>query len=429
MVVNINKMQNITVNKFNRMPLVDVTENKLYLVEQNIHEKDDLEMFITTSTSEYVKTEPTKELYIGFIYNKSDTISSFNSNEPVYTSITCFDGDNNNTILITEIDKNKYKYKNFTLDPCIHLINFKQNIQIKMPDYSHVILGNKCTYLHIYIYNQKPDAELYISENKNKFKLDFDYVNLTNHRIIYDGENISFAFFNELLYLRRNTFDFINHIMECNTDNLFSITLKSNINIDNNPKKMMDDSDNIVQDTRSKYNRFINRHKITNILHPDTCEYILLYSKPHLDIIAENNNKYNNYIDLSKTQEIKELVLFYVHRKIINNVNELYNIPADDYLVNPNFITITILSPEDLKQRNNVNLQIGTITIDIMLSHNNCKSHNFNDSTYTSLSIGDAIIYNNNTIKNFSNNNKEDVYLLSIFVDIISMQRMTSRFF
>ena len=56
-----------------------------------------------------------------------------------------------------------------------------------------------------------------------------------------------------------------------------------------------------------------------------------------------------------------------------------------------------------------------------------CKSPYFTDCTYTSLDVGDAIIYNNNLLKEFYNSKKDYVYLLSIFIDIVSMTRLITQ--
>ena len=416
-------MDNIKVNRFNQLPLIKLEENKLFLLDQNKNDKDNLETFITKSISHFKKPETIDELYVGFIYNQCDTITLEQLQEPIYTSITCLDGDDSNVLLITEIDKCKYNYKNFTSDDYIHLIRFKRNIQVQMPYYSHIILGSASRHIHIYLYNKKPDAELYVSENKSNCIESYDYENLTENKLLYDNVNLNFIFFNELLYFRRNTFEFITYIMECNPDNDSLITVRSNAIIDVNPKNLLSDIDN-MQDITANYNRFINRHILTGILDPDICEYILLYSKKYLDDIAKiSNPKGKNYLDLSIIPDLKEVALFYVHRKLMNKVYELYNIPHGEYFINPKFITITTTSSDALERANRI-APISAFTIDIMLSHDKCKSHHFNDSTYTSLSIGDAVIYNNSILKEYSNSNKDDIFFLTVFVEIISMQRL-----
>ena len=368
-------MLNIKVKKINRLPLVDINENQLFLLDKNNNDEDDLEIFIKASVNEYLSSEDYKQLHIGFIYNKTDTIK-FDKNKPIYKITTCINGDDKNTLLITEIDENKYTYKDFKPDESIHLIKFKQNTQVQLPNYCNIVLGNKCNYLDIYVYNHKPDAEFYIINKISKTSENYSYLDITEKRLVYVDSNINFSFFNELLYIRHNKFSFISDIIECNELNDYNITLKSKI-ADNNPDNMIIDFDNIAE-TNNKPNRFINRHKVSGILDPDICEYILLYSKQYMDTIANrpSNDNAREYLDLTKIQDLKEIVLFYTHRKLLRMIGDMYNIPIDDYMINAKLITISTLYSDNIENKKLANPPC-SLVIDVMLSHNDCKSHYF----------------------------------------------------
>jgi hypothetical protein len=410
------------IKKINRLPIIDINENQLFLLDQNNTDEDDLEIFIKASVNEYLSSEDDKQLNIGFIYNKTDTIN-LDKNKPIYKIITCINGDDNNILLVTEIDENKYTYKDFKSDESIHLIQFKQNTQVQLPDYCTIVMGNKCNYIHIYIYSNRPDATMYVSNNINNNTEKYSYTDETENRVIHVDNNINFSFLNELLYLGCNTFSFIDDIIKCNTSNHTNITLKSKYT-DDNPRNMLNDINSIIE-TANKNNRFVNRHKLSGILDRDICEYILLYSKRYVDEISNrpSNNCVREYLDLTKIQDVKEIVLFYTHRKLLCMIGDMYNIPIDDYMINAKLITISTLYPDNIENKKLANPPC-SLVIDVMLSHNDCKSHCFTDCTHTSLSIGDAIIYNNNVLKEFYNPTKEDIYLLSIFIDIVSMKHL-----
>jgi hypothetical protein len=59
-------MDNIKVNRFNQLPLIELEENKLFLLDQNKNDKDNLETFITKSITVLVSLSITAKFFILF---------------------------------------------------------------------------------------------------------------------------------------------------------------------------------------------------------------------------------------------------------------------------------------------------------------------------------------------------------------------------
>ena len=223
---------------------------------------------------------------------------------PLLSCVTYFN-DNDCPTIITDIDLESYKYKEFEKQTNIYLSFPKCNKHITFNgSFFHGSTSLKeCHYdarniIAINLWDKKPtnieyytpntDTNIFYNKNKTEFIINRDEektitINVNKNIINYD-------FFENLLYSNPNTlcYCFDNLIENINKDskkdfNLYKIMLDNTIEkkeialqLKNKYGDIMNDINEIMNETiKLKYNRFLQRFCYNKIFTPDMCRFII----------------------------------------------------------------------------------------------------------------------------------------------------------
>jgi hypothetical protein len=326
--------------------------------------------------------------------------------------------------MLTEVDYNKYKYKQFNNEKRVYITELFTNLQVKSCSNFNVILnGEGHDLLYIYITENKPEAETYASKLENKSNTIYKPSDITSVINISSKENLTYDFFNELLYMNNLNTSIINETLRINIDKGHIINLYCNKTIDINENNLIKHIECIYTNKIDFNNRFINRRELKNVFDKNLCGYII----SNIKLFANNDaNK-----ELNKLSTLCEPISFIIHTAILPEFAKCYNIPVEDYIINAiNLKIIRDINTDDHNISKN-NKSKGIMAIDIMLSPNvDCLgfSRIFNDDTSITMSTGDAVIYNPRLLKD-TKHIKGKLCLLSFEIEVISLLHIKSNIY
>jgi len=358
------------------------------------------------------------------IFKKNETEKTVN-----YPILSCmiFLTDSELPFVITEIDVDNYKYKEFKNQDTLHVIFPKKN--------THVVFhGNVCNgFINP---NQNPEdinnekailINVWESEIKVEYETENTKLTITteeienettpefiplNNQIIWTNDFLTYNMYNNLLYMKKYTHEDIKAILELyNKDfphNLYLIK-KSKINLKNLDLCTFKNRHNNSQPNFN--NRFLQRFNIKSILSSNTCEWLMNIVTKNDTLWKINDTNlssfhYESYIHMMENNEMKSFTRSMLET-VCDEINKSYNINIENIENNGKIeITDVLLVKYDKNNTKNNRIKMYSnthhdITSEIMLSlpdeNNNTKEGQlmFDDGLDVILNKGDMIIYSN----------------------------------
>jgi hypothetical protein len=348
--------------------------NKEELFEFHIHNIVNYhmnEMKISTYTTEYsVVNNPNNTIYP--IYKKE-------GDEVIYPLLSCmvFLTDSNIPFVMTDIDINNYKYKEFKRQTRLNLIFPQKN--------THVVFdGKKCNGFINTIDNTNNTSIIAIAINVWKNEIEtFNESTIVFKSIqpnSVERENIlNYHLFNTLLYKQKYTMNDVKTLMELSRDTHKWFSIQN--------KKLV--KQNSVLNVN---NKFMQRFHIKNFINENTCHFLLENMENEWQT---NDNKTfpSTYIKLMNCNKLTEFSNSLL-KSVCDEMNKSYNIEK----VNSE-ITHALFCKYDKYSTNQLEMYSvneRNITVEIMLNKNRNKHRVlFADELNTILEEGDLLIYSN----------------------------------
>jgi len=379
-----------------------------YHIERlNLHNKSQT----NTIELEIIKN-PDNKIYP--IFKKNETTMNY----PILSCIV-FLTDCELPFIITEIDIDNYKYKEFKNQDTLNVIFPKKNTHVVFD--GKVCNGfvipkdtntntNKENSINAILINvwysetehTKPEMTTAIEKTITP-----EFIPLKN-QIIWTSDLLTYNMYNNLLYIKKYTYEDMNHILELydsDTTQNWCVIRKSEINLKN--VGTFTNSKNNGQFNLN--NRFLQRFNIKNFLSPNTCEWLIDTTRKNDTNLSSPHDEGN--ICMMENSELNSFTRTMLET-VCDEVNKSYNINNQNN-ENNNKIEITdvLLVKYDKNNTNNNGLKMYSntghhITAEIMLSsltdiqqnnNNNNKEGQlmFDDGLNVILNQGDMAIYSN----------------------------------
>jgi len=336
---------------------------------------------------------------------------------PLLSCIAYFNDNTNIPTLISNIDLDTYKYKEFDKQNSIILSLPKTNKQITFDGrlYHGNVLINEHDYitelytLYINLWNKKPsNIEYYMPKYDTKLSnkpnigptLEIDKC-ICNIKISEDI--INYNFFNNLLYDKHPDvcYRFNELIKDYLNDSIFHFEVDKSIKIKTyklkiNSDDIANDIDEIINERDTiKYNRFLQRFTFNNLYSYDLSSYIIneyeLYIKAHPKnpIYSAQVNNIPSIFGIIKTT---------IDNTIFDNITNSYNLKCYSNNIFLDVIDLYIVKykydeHKSLKMHHN----IGFFTFSILLNNDFTGGGiHFDDGLTVNLNRGDMLIHNSN---------------------------------
>jgi hypothetical protein len=394
----------------------------------NLHHKSQ-----TNTIEVQTLTNPDNKIYP--IFKKNETEKTVN-----YPILSCmvFLTDSELPFVITEIDIDNYKYKEFKNQDTVNIIFPKKNTHVvfngntcngfMIPKDTDINIENSINAILINVWHSV-DSELNSeTENNKPMKIEnttTEFIPL-NNQIIWTNDLLTYNMFNKLLYMKKYTHQDMKTIFELyNNDapqNWYVIT-KSEINLKKNETFTNTPTKNNGQYNLN--NRFLQRFNIKKILSPNTCDWLI-------NTAIKNDTKLSrdqSYICMMENSELNSFTRT-ILETVCDEVNKSYNINNQNNENNTKIEIINVLlSKYDNNTTNNNGLKMYSkntnhhITAEIMLStipdeNNNNKDGQlmFEDGLSVILNQGDMVIYSNLTTNSIQKISSENTVLYKIII-------------
>jgi hypothetical protein len=349
--------------------------------------------------------------------------------------------------IITDIDLEKYKYKNFQNEKNITLIFPKKNKHITFDgDKRHgsTLLFeedniNKTRYIiAINLWNIKPTNVEYYQKYQTT-KVYCKQLQLLDIQRCNDIENIivvkdilNYDFFEKLFYKNKNVCNIFSEMLKQdfyeNNKYIFKIEEQNEeYQIEKKKKeKLFIDIENIKTiDNIVSNNRFLQRFMLYNIYSQDTCNWIIneseLYAKENGGWpINMNNNYHTTNIPIDKIKSIFKYVLGTMPN-IMSKIYKYYCIP-ENIIINIHDLFI-VKYEKDCQNKLKIHTNESFITFNIMLSSSKDYQGGgteFIDGIQMFLEQGDVLIHSGYVKHEGLEVTKGDQYILVGFTNIIT---------
>jgi hypothetical protein len=366
------------------------------------------------------------------IFKKNETIFKY----PILSCMV-FLTDRDLPFVITEIDIDNYKYKEFKNQDTLNVIFPKKN--------THVVFnGNTCngfvipkdtdTDTNTNTNNENPINAILINvwnntETENTKPIienttTSEFIPL-NNQLIWTNDLLTYNMYNNLLYMKKYTHQDMNPILELyNNDapqNWYVIT-KSEINLKNDETFTNTNSKNNNQPNIK--NRFLQRFTIKKILSSNTCEWLINTATKNDMILS--SPPVQSHICMMENKEMNSFTRIMLET-VCDEVNKSYNI--NNTLNGKIEITDVLLVEYDNNNTMNNGLKMYSnkddhITAEIMLStlanenNNNNKDGQlmFEDGLSVILNQGDMVIYSNLIAHSIQKISSENTVLYKIII-------------
>lgn len=324
--------------------------------------------------------------------------------------------------LITNIDLEKYKYKEFENEKNITLVFPKKNKHISFDGskrhgvtsiFSEEDVNEPRYIIAINLWNVKPtNVEYYQKEKTNKMydnKIQVININPCNEceNIIVVKDILNYDFFENLFYKNKNKnncvifSDLLKIEFYENNKYIFKIEEKNeekNVELTKANKLLIDIENIKTIDNIVSTNRFLQRCILNNIYSQDTCNWIINES----ELYAKENggwttNRHNNYPTTDIPVNSIKPIFKYVLGTIPNIMTKIYKSYCIPESISINIVDLFIVKYEKGAQNK---LEIHTdgsfITFSIMLSSSKDYEGGgteFNDGIQTFLEQGDILVH------------------------------------
>lgn len=299
-----------------------------------------------------------------------DEFIKSNQNKYVHPLLSCvtYLNDHNCPTILTDIDYDTYKYKEFEdqTSICLSFPRFGKHITFE-PNKFHGIsnLFNNDNYktprymLAINLWDKNPENIPYYNDEHNAIEHNTLLTNISKidnnfETIIVSNKIINFDFFERLLYHKeKNLFlKFEEFISENNTNHSFKIILNKDTEKDKLQQELKNKYGNIIDDINSimdentviRYNRFLQRFSYPKIFTNDICRWIINECENY----AINNGGWTTkrHVKYPTTdlpiENIKPIFPFIVEtfKTIADKIKRSYNLNDDIKL---NFVDVFIV--------------------------------------------------------------------------------------
>lgn len=375
------------------------------------------------------KQSPKNTIEVEIVKNPDNNIYPiFKNNETImYPILSCmvFLSDSELPFVMTEIDVDNYKYKEFKNQDKINILFPKKN--------THVVFnGNTCngfvipqdTNININTNTENPINAILInvwhSETENEKPMITRAIENTtsefiplNKEIIWTNDFLTYNMFNNLLYMKKYTHQNMKPIFELYNRELpqnWYVIMKTEINVRN-----MDNNSNLN-------NRFLQRFNIKSFLSPNTCDWLIKTATK--DDTYLSSSYYQSYICMMENKEMNSFTRTMLE-SVCDEINKSYNISETNNAKIE--ITDVLLVKYDKNNTINNGLKMLSytnhhITAEIMLSlldennNNNEGQLIFNDGLNVTLNEGDMVIYSNLISHSVNKISSEDTILYKIII-------------
>jgi hypothetical protein len=291
-------------------------------------------------------------------------------NKYVHPLLSCvtYLNDHNCPTILTDIDYDTYKYKDFEDQTSLFLSfpRFGKHITFE-PNKFHGISNvfNNDNYkndrymLAINLWDKQPENIPYFDANTNEQNINVIVTNISKidnpfETIIVSKTTINFDFFERLLYHKENNLflRFEEFILQNNTNHSFKIILNQETEKTKLERELKNKYGNIIDDINSimdentviRYNRFLQRFSYPKIFTNDICRWIINECENY----ANNNGGWTTkrHVKYPTTdlpiENVKPIFPFIVEtfKTIANKINKSYNLNDDIKL---NFVDVFIV--------------------------------------------------------------------------------------
>jgi hypothetical protein len=450
---------------FTNDKILDILSDTLntYLLNTDQNEFDLLEKYIYDIAMFHFKrlnTEYNKDInYIEFWYkNKVNLDNNFHfdcdeyerkiNNNYIYPLLSniIYLNDSIYPTIITNIDLEKYKYKEFDNEKDITIIFPKKNKHISFDGSNkHGVYAlfeenredEDRHILSINLWNKKPiNVEYYNSKEKEKlYNKQISLINintdtnsdLKNNIIVKDILN--YNFFENLLYKNIHKYPIFSDLLKkYYIEGAYFFKIEEKRDQNNLEKiekhKLINDIENIKTiDNIVSNNRFLQRLILNNIYSQDTCNWIINESEIYA---KENNgwftNRHDNYpttdIPIDKINSIFKYILGTLPN-IINKIHKYYCIPE---IAEANILDLFIVKYEEgFQHKFDMYTNGSFLTFNIMLSSSRDYEGGgieFNDGIKIFLEQGDLLLHSGYVKHTPLKVTKSKLYILVAFIDI-----------
>jgi hypothetical protein len=415
-----------TNEKLNGIQLLNTSQDNFNLLEKYVY---DISMFHFNrlnieynSNTHYIEFSCKTKFELNNYHFDCDEYEKNATNNFIYPLLSniIYLNDSIYPTIITDIDLEKYNYKEFENEKNIIVVFPRKNKHItfngsKRHGVTSIFEEDKMNepryIIAINLWDRKPTNVEYYQKSQslypNIYNNKIQIVNITqpcnnveNNIIVKDILN--YNFFENLFYkkidcsilsdlLKKEVYENNNYIFKINEEN-------ENLEI-TKIKKLMDDIDNIKTiDNIVSNNRFLQRLVLNNIYSQDTCNWIIneseLYAKENGGWTTNKHNKYSTSdIHVNNIKPIFKYVLNSIPN-IMNKIYKLYCIPSN---ISINIIDLFVVKYEkDVQNKLETRTDSSFITFNIMLSSS--KDYDgggteFNDGVQVFLDQGDVLVH------------------------------------
>ena len=322
--------------------------------------------------------------------------------------------------VITDVDLEKYKYKEFQNEKNITIVFPKKNKHItfdgsKRHGVASIFEEDKTTELRyiiaINLWNIKPINVKYYQKQQinkcydNKTQLiNIQPCNQSENITIVKGK-LNYDFFENLFYKKTNVCSIFSDLLKKefyeNNSYIFKIeeeNEKKNEGIPKNAKLLIDIENIKTIDNIVSNNRFLQRCVLNNIYSKDTCNWIIneseLYAKENGGWTTNRHNKYpTTDIPVNNIKPIFKYVL----TSIPNIIDKIYTFYCISKNISINIIDLFIVKYEkDAQNKLEIHTDGSFITFSIMLSSSKDYQGGgteFNDGIQMFLEQGDVLVH------------------------------------
>jgi hypothetical protein len=419
-------IDNISVVFFKTTKLLNTNQDSFDLLEKYVY---DVAMY----HFQRLNIEYNNSYYIEFWYKNNVKLNNYHfdcdeyerktNNNFIYPLLSniIYLTDSKYPTLITNIDLEKYKYKEFKKETEITLVFPKKNKHItfdgsKMHGLSAIFSEDKPDenryLIAINLWDKKPtNVDYYVSQkiedkiyNSKKQLVSISPESKIENKILVE-KMLTFNFFEDLLYKNLPACAVFSELIEKdfqkNSNNIFKIEEKKE---DDNSEskerdKIMSDIENIKTIDNIVYNnRFLQRFVLNNIYSKDTCNWIINES----ELYANENggwstNRHKNYPTTDIPVENIKPIFKFVLSTIQNIMSKIYRSYCIPEIATMNIVDLFVVKyDEKLQTKLDFHTDVSFITFSIMLSSSKDYEGGgtkFNDGITVVLEQGDILLH------------------------------------